>query len=145
MKFRTLVIHALIAALFAGVFVQAQGTIEIRAASSTAVAGWQSTTVANGETLWISPAVALRAADIARSDLQTLSDGRTNVNVVLTEEGAKKMQELSRAQSNQRIALMLDGKVIWAPVVRNPIGREAMVSGLSAAEAQRLQATLQRR
>jgi preprotein translocase subunit SecD len=145
MTFRTLVVYALIAVFLAGVFLQAQGTIEIRAASSTAVAGWQRATVANGESLWISPSVSLRAADIARSEVQTLPDGRTNVNVVLTDDGAKKMDVLSRAQANQRIALMLDGKVVWAPVVRDPIGQQALVSGLPAAEAQRLQLALQKK
>jgi preprotein translocase subunit SecD len=144
MRFRTVVIYALVAVFLAGVFLNAQGAMEIRAASSSAVAGWQRVTAADGEAMWIAPAASLRSTDIARSELQTLPDGRSHVNVVFTADGARKMQELSRAQTNQRIALMLDGTVVWAPVVRDPIGGEAVVSGLSAADAKRLQSALQR-
>ena len=143
MKLRTLVIYVLLGVFLAGAFLGAQGAVEIRAASSTAVTGWQRITAADGQALWISPTVSLRGADIARSELQTLSGGRSNVNVVLTDDGARKMLELSKAQTNQRIVLMLDGKVLWAPVVRDPIGREGVLSGLSAADAERLQSALQ--
>jgi preprotein translocase subunit SecD len=145
MRLRTFVIYALIAVFLAGVFLNAQGAMEIRAASSSAVAGWQRVTAADGEAMWVAPAASLRSADIARSELQTLPDGRSNVNVVFTADGAKKMQELSRTQMHQRIALMVEGKVIWAPTVRAEIAREAMVSGLSPAEAQQLLSTLQRK
>ena len=144
MKFKTFVILCLLVVFLVGALLGAQGAVEIRAASSTAVAGWQRVTAADGEAMWIAPTVSLRSADIASSELQKQPDGRTNVEVVFTADGAKKMQELSRAQTNQRIALMLDGQVVWAPVVRDPIGREAVLSGLSAADAQRLQSTLQR-
>ena len=62
MKFRTLVIHSLIAVFLAGVLMQAQSSLEIRAASATAVAGWQAMPAPCGGTLWVSPASALTAA-----------------------------------------------------------------------------------
>ena len=148
MKFRTLVIFALIAVFLAGVFLQAQGGVEIRAASSTAVAGWQRVTVADGEAIWVAPAASLTAADFAPSVSRTQRDGRDAVGVEFTAEGARKMRALSAgveaAQANQRIALLLDGKVIWAPVVRSTIEREALLTGLSPDQAQRLVTALQR-
>ena len=144
MKFRTLVIFALIAVFLAGVLLQAQGAIEIRAASSTAVAGWQRVTAADGEAIWVAPATSLTSADFAPSVSHTQRDGRDAVGVVFTAEGARKMRALSAAQLNQRIALLLDGKVIWAPVVRSTIETEAQLTGLSPDQAQRLVAALQR-
>ena len=144
MKFRTLVIFALIAVFLAGVFLQAQNAIEIRAASSTAVAGWQRVTAADGEAVWVAPTTSLTSADFAPSVSHTQRDGRDAVGVVFTAEGARKMRTLSAAQTNQRIALLLDGKVIWAPVVRGTIEREAQLTGLSPAEAQRLVKALER-
>lgn len=144
MKFRTLVIYALIAVFLAGVFLQGQGGVEIRAASSTAVAGWQRVTAADGEAIWVAPTNSLTAADIARSRPQTQQDGRLAVGVEFTTDGARKMRELSSAQNNQRIAVLLDGKVIWAPLVRATIEREAVLTGLSTAQAQRLLTALQR-
>jgi preprotein translocase subunit SecD len=145
MKFRTLVICALIAVFLAGVFLQAQGAIEIRAASSTAVAGWQRVTADDGEALWVAPTTSLTSADFAPSVSHTMRDGRDAVGVVFTAEGARKMRALSAAQTNQRIALLLDGKVMWAPVVRSTIDSEAQLTGLSPDQAQRLVAALQRR
>jgi preprotein translocase subunit SecD len=145
MKFRTIVIFALIAVFLAGVFLQAQSAIEIRAASSTAVAGWQRVTAGDGEALWVAPTNSLTSADIAPSVSHTLRDGRDAVGMVFTAEGARKMRALSAAQTNQRIALLLDGKVMWAPVVRSTIDSKAQLTGLTPDQAQRLVAALQRR
>jgi preprotein translocase subunit SecD len=145
MKFRTLVICALIAVFLAGVFLQAQGAIEIRAASSTAVAGWQRVTADDGEALWVAPTTSLTSADFAPSVSHTMRDGRDAVGVVFTAEGARKMRALSAAQTNQRIALLLDGQVMWAPIVRSTIDSEAQLTGLTPDQAQRLVAALQRR
>jgi len=144
MRFRTLVIFALIAVFLAGVFLQAQSAIEIRAASSTAVAGWQRVTAADGEAVWVAPTTSLTSADFAPSVSHTMRDGRDAVGVVFTAEGARKMRALSAAQTNQRIALLLDGKVIWAPIVRGTIDREAQLTGLSPDQATRLVTALQR-
>jgi preprotein translocase subunit SecD len=139
MRFRTLVICALIVVFLIGALSQAQGAVEIRAASSSAIAGWQRVTAADGETLWVSPQASLTAADIERSELQA-----RGVGVVFTSDGARKMRALSVAQANQRIAVLLDGTAIWAPVVRAPIDREALLSGLSPEQAQRLVQALPR-
>ena len=144
MRFRTLVIFALIAVFLAGVFLQAQAAVEIRAASSTAVAGWQRVTAADGEAVWVAPTTSLTSADFAPSVSHTMRDGRDAVGVAFTAEGARKMRALSAAQTNRRIALLLDGKVIWAPVVRGTIDREAQLTGLSPDQAQRLVTALQR-
>ena len=49
--------------------------------------------------------------------------------MVLTDEGARKMAALSAAQDHKPIALMLDGQVIWAPVVKGSIGKEVRLTG----------------
>jgi preprotein translocase subunit SecD len=130
MQFRTLVIYSLIAMFIAGVLMQAQGTIEIRAASSTEVAGWQQTTGPGGFALWVSPASALTRADIARGELRPQADGGRAVAVVFTADGARKMAQLSAAQIDKPIALLLDGKVIAAPIMRGTIDKEALLTGV---------------
>ena len=52
-----------------------------------------------------------------------------SIAVLLTDEGARKMAALSAAQDNKPIALLLDGKVIWAPVVKGSIGKEVRLTG----------------
>ena len=49
---------------------------------------------------------------------------------------------LAAAQPNKPIALLLDGQVIWAPIVRGSIGKEVRLTGrdggLTQAQIQRL-------
>jgi len=142
MKFRSVVIYALIALFLAGVFLQAQGALEIRAASNTAVPGWQEMSLPGGGTVWVSTTNALTSADIARVRPRTDANGQQTVGMVFTAEGARKMAQLSAAQANKPIALLLDGKVVWVPVVRSSIEKEATLSGVTPEVVRRVLASL---
>ena len=128
-------------ALLAGV-INGQGPLEIRAAASTAVTGWQQMVSPSGGQVWVSPTNSLTSADVERAEARTTQNGDPAVAVVLTADGAKKMAALAATRSNQPIAMLLDGKLIWAPVVRGSIGKEALLTGgpggLTPAEIQRL-------
>ena len=66
----------------------------------------------------------------------------------MTDDGAKKMSALSAEQANKPIALLLDGEVIWAPMVRGSIGKEALLTGgpggLTKAQIDRLLASFKK-
>jgi preprotein translocase subunit SecD len=147
MKNKSFVIVGVIVTLLAGIL-NGQTPVEIRAASSTAVTGWTQMSSPGGEALWVAPSIELTSADIARAEARTLADGGPAVAIVLTDEGARKMAQLSSAQANKPIALLLDGKVIWAPVVRGSIGKEAVLTGgpggLTKAQIDRLIASFKR-
>jgi preprotein translocase subunit SecD len=68
--------------------------------------------------------------------------------MTLTDEGARKMATLSAAQDHKPIALLLDGQVIWAPVVRGTVGKQVRLTGgdggLTQAQIQRLLASFKR-
>jgi preprotein translocase subunit SecD len=52
------------------------------------------------------------------------------IDVRLTEDGAKKLAKLTENHVGQPLAIMLDGKVLAAPVVRDPItGGKALITG----------------
>jgi preprotein translocase subunit SecD len=127
-KTATFVIVGVIVTLLAGIL-NGQSPVEIRAASTTAVSGWQQMSSPGGEPLWVAPEVRLTSSDFARAEARTLADGGPAVALVLSESGATKMAELSAAQANKPIALIVDGTVIWAPVVRGAIGKEAVLTG----------------
>ena len=101
--------------LFAGAL-QAQGQFGIHAASAEPVAGWQKM-ASEDKSVWVNPTPALVWADIERAVPQRDTNGNS-VTVVFTEAGAKKMRELSAAQENKLVAMISDGKVIFAPLVR---------------------------
>lgn len=135
-------------AILAGV-INGQGPLEIRAAASTAVTGWQQMVSPSGNPVWVSPTNHLTSADIERAEARKLQNGDSAVAVVLTADGATKMAALAATRTNQPIAMLLDGKLIWAPVVRGSIGKEALLTGgpggLTPAEIQRLLASFKAR
>jgi preprotein translocase subunit SecD len=51
------------------------------------------------------------------------------VGVIFNDAGAKKISDLSTAQLNQLVAMILDGRVIFAPKVRRPMSQEALITG----------------
>jgi preprotein translocase subunit SecD len=129
MKRKSFVIVGAIVTLLAGIL-NGQGPVEIRAAASSAVAGWQQMASPGGDPLWVSPTTALTSSDFERAEARALPNGDPAVAVALTADGARKMAALSAAQINKPIALLLDGLVIWAPMVRSAgIQKEAMLSG----------------
>ena len=146
-KTGTFVIVGVIVTLLAGIL-NGQTPVEIRKASLTAVTGWQPMASPGGAELWVAPEVQLTSADIARAVARTDADAGPSVAIVLTDEGARKMSALSAAQANKPIALILDGKVIWAPIVKGAIGKEVRLTGgnggLTKAQIDRLLASFKR-
>jgi preprotein translocase subunit SecD len=49
---------------------------------------------------------------------------------VFTADGGRKMAQLSAAQIERPIALLLDGQVIAAPIMRSVIDKEALLTGV---------------
>ena len=146
MKNKSFVIVGAIVTLLAGVL-NGQTPVEIRAASATLVSGWQQMSSPGGDPLWVAPTVQLTSADIARAEARSDPPG-PSVALLLTDEGAKKMSALSAAQANKPIALLLDGQVIWAPIVRGSIGKEVRLTGgqggLTKAQIDRLIASFKK-
>lgn len=144
MNRKTIVIIGVIIGLLATSLVSGQGALEIRAASNSAISGWQQMTAPGGGALWVSPTNALTTADIARGDPRTDTNGQRTVAVVFTAEGARKMAQLSAAQVDQPIALLIDGKLVWAPTVRSRIGSEAVLSGVTPEVVERVLTSLKK-
>ena len=68
------------------------------------------------------------------------------VALSLTEEGGKRMAEATKdaLANNLRLAILIDGKVVTAPVVRSaPLGKNLEISLSSAEEAQAVAKALQ--
>jgi preprotein translocase subunit SecD len=100
----------------------------IRAASSEPVAGWDRMQL-DDRVVWVSPTASLTAADIAKAEPTAKPDGKKAIGVEFTDAGADKMRRLSAAQIDKLIAMVLDGKLIWAPRVRSEIGKQGMITG----------------
>jgi preprotein translocase subunit SecD len=94
--------------LFAGI-VQAQAQLSIRAASAEPVEGWQRMQVEHSDRfVWVSPTAAVTASDIEKAQPEVNSNGDTRIAVVFTEDGAKRMLDLTTAQRGKLIVMVVD-------------------------------------
>ena len=147
---RELIVGIGILCLVSTTAIRGQSVLTIRAAATSPVSGWQQMASPDRDRiLWVAPTSDLTSADIERAESVTSSDGSPALTIVFTDDGVKKMAALSATRLGQPIAFLLDGKLIWAPVVRAPIDREAVISGgpggLTAGEVQRILAILRQR
>lgn len=149
MRRSIIVVACLTVILFAG-SLAAQTPLRIHAASAEPVTGWNRMELGPQRAVWVNPTASLTSADIASADPSTDADRGTFIEVVFTEEGTRKMRELSNAQKNKLIAMVMNGRVIFAPTVRSEIGRECIITGsgpngLTTTEVEDILAAIKRR
>jgi preprotein translocase subunit SecD len=144
--YRTLILILVAAAILYGGILQAQARFTLNAASDEAVPGWPKMEI-EGRSVWVNPMPALTSADIQGVEPATDRSYGQFVKVVFTDAGAEKMRNLSTAQMNKLIAMVLDGKLIMAPKVRSVISNDCIVtgkppSGLTTDEVRRILASV---
>lgn len=64
--------------------------------------------------------VILSAKDIASAKAITV-DGKPAIDVSFSSAGTKALKDLTRASAGKRLAIILDGKVLMAPIIRDGI------------------------
>src|SRR6266571_378922 len=107
---------------------QAQAQFTMNAAAEDAVPGWQKMDV-EGRAVWVNPTPALTSADLQGAEPASDRNYGNFVKVIFTDAGARKMRELTTAQMNKLIAMVLDGKLISAPKVRSVISNDGIITG----------------
>ena len=109
--------------------VEAQAQFSIRAASAEPIEGWQRMQFENGgRAIWVSPTAAISAEDIERAQPET-QNGETKIAIIFTESGARKIRDLSIAQKDKLVALVVGSRLIWAPTVKSEIGKRSVLTG----------------
>ncbi len=125
--------------------------IELKAASTVVASGFSNEMIdPAGKPLFISDEAGLTSADVKAAGVRPVDDNFL-IELEFTEAGAQKLRKLSQElvieevqDSNtapERLAILLDGKLHGAPVVRNVIdGGSAQIhlNELTKAEATRL-------
>src|SRR5438128_2140120 len=113
--------------------IQAQAEFSIRAASAEPVDGWQRMQVEHSNrVVWVSPTAAVIASDIEKAQPEVRADGYRVIRIVFTDAGANKLHDLMAAQLRKLVALVVDDKVIWAPMVMyiiDPTQKETVLTG----------------
>jgi hypothetical protein len=116
---------------------------EIRLAETSPAAGLSEATVAgSSQTVYLHREVIVTNGDIARAEVVPGEQPSTfSVSVVFKPEGARKMLRATTEHLGQRLAILIDGEVVAAPVVKSPISKSAGLSGtFTKPEADRIAA-----
>ena len=90
---------------------------------------------------------ALSGTEIAEAD-QTIdvnNGGQVEVNITMNPEGARRWAEITTQNVGQQFAIVLDGEVLSAPNINEPItgGRSRITGGFTVQEAQDLASNLE--
>ena len=90
--------------------------------------------------IYLHQEIVVTNSDIARSRVVP-GDGpsRFGVGVEFNAAGTQKMRQATANHGGRPVAILIDGDVVMAPVLKSPISTSAVISGdFTEAEAQRI-------
>ncbi|MBN1126580.1 MAG: hypothetical protein JXA82_16355 [Sedimentisphaerales bacterium] len=119
--------------------VQAAVRFEIRLVEENPAPGLQEVKVADG-TFYLHNDVVVTNSDIAQAKVLPQPGGSIFwVSVTFTPAGARKMHSATEKNIGKRMAILIDGEVISAPVVRDVLNESAVINGnITKEEAERI-------
>ena len=126
----------------------AEVTFELRAVADEAGENMTEATLSSGDgagTFYLHEKVLLNADDI-ESAAVVMQQDKPVVEVVLTRAGGEKFAEITAQNIEKRLGMLVDGRLVCAPVVRDTItGGKAVIDGnFTEEEARRIAEGLSR-
>jgi preprotein translocase subunit SecD len=114
--------------------------LEVRLAETQPAAGLVVARIAESERLiYLHPEPIVTNEDIAQSWVTQDGPDRFSVSVEFLEAGALRMRQATSAHVGRPVAILIDGHVVTAPVVRSAISNLAVITGdYTRAEATRI-------
>lgn len=93
----------------------------------------------SGETFYLCPPADIGAADVKAADV-IQRNGRPVIDVTFTNAGAEKLAKLTGANIGKRIAIIVEGEILFAPTVRDTIknGRAQISGNFTPEEAEKI-------
>lgn len=90
----------------------------------------------HADTLWVSKEILIDQSDLQMTTVVTTTPatsnvpGRPEIDVTFTPKGRKRFAEVTRQSINKRLAIIIDGQIVSAPVIKSEIpGGTAVISG----------------
>jgi preprotein translocase subunit SecD len=117
--------------------------VEFRRAEPKPAAGLTEARISGTDTIvYLHDKVDLTNADIASARTTLSENGKYyEIEVTMTDEGARKLKALTEQHLMKPLAILLDGKLWVAPRIVSPISRKALISGnFDREEAERIAA-----
>lgn len=113
----------------------AQVRFEVRLAEDRPAPGLRvARTATDGPVLYVHPEVVVNNDDIAQAWVVEDAAPQFGVAIQLLPAGAERMRQASEGHVGRRVAILIDGTVVMAPVVRSPLGESAVITGLLTRE-----------
>jgi len=119
---------------------------EVRRAENKAADGLTEVVVAGTKTkIYLHKEAALTGKDVATAQVAKDNANKPAVEITFTQEGGKKLAQVTAAHQGKPLAILMDGKVIFAPVVREKIdgGKVMMTGDFTPEEAERMVKSVQ--
>ena len=114
---------------------------EVRLAEESPADGLHEVAVSSaGRKIYLHQETVLTNSDIAKAEV-IQGDGASmfGISVTFNADGAAKMLRATATHIGRPLAILLDGEIVMAPVVRSPITASAVISGsYTRAEAKRI-------
>ena len=120
---------------------------EVRLAEDSPVAGLTEATVEGSTSkVYLYAETLASNGDVTSTRTIAVNAGRFGVAIELSADAAGRMDRATAKHNGRPLALMLDGRVVAAPIVRGTIGRSAVLDGnFSEAQARRIAAGIKGR
>lgn len=92
-----------------------------------------------GRVIYLHPEIVVSNDDIAQSWVLQDGQDRFGVSVRFLPAGAERIRQATATHVGRPMAILIDGVVVMAPVIRSPIDDSAVISGkFTQAEAERI-------
>jgi len=119
---------------------QAAVRFEVRLAEDQPAPGLREVKVAgSGRAVYLHGEIVVTNSDIAAARLVEGVPGQYSIGVEFNPSGAGKMRAATGSHIGKPVAILLDGQVVMAPVIRASLGGSAMITGnFSRAQAERI-------
>src|SRR5439155_9514468 len=114
---------------------------EVRLAEEGPATGLREVVISGaGRRIYLHPETVVTNSDIAQAQvIQGDAPSTFSVSVTFTSDGAAKISRASQSHIGKPLAILIDGEVVIAPVVRAPVTTSAIISGsFTRAEAERI-------
>ena len=115
---------------------ESKATLEFRLAADVPAEKWTRHAVAaTDDVVFVSPQPVLTGRDITKVSFYKDDNGHPMIGFTLTDEGGAKMWKATSENIGNRLAILLDGKVVSAPVIQSGIKKEVAISGIFGNDA----------
>jgi hypothetical protein len=93
----------------------------------------------SGRLIYLHPEIVVSNEDIAQSWVVDDGSGQFGVAVELLSSGAERMRQATEAHVGRPMVVLVDGRVVMAPVVRSAVSGSAVITGnFTRPEAERI-------